>query len=314
MPNKRFNSLRGDRRLLFYDEPNGRQIDVFVGQFLMCHQLDLDDRLSLDHAHAVAGRPPADQAPDRRAEPEGPARRADPATPARSRGRRRGSGRDRAWTAWSGSPPRLGLVHDVHRQPRRLPGSPTRSSPGGRTRRDARGSSTIVEAVETARSPSGGRRGPGWGGGPLVRAARGGAADQRVADTKIFFATDIHGSDLCFRKFLNAASFYGADVLVMGGDMTGKMLVPIVARGGEYEERPVRPPRGRSPRTSCRRSASRSPTPATTPTTPRRTRSSRFKATRRWSTSCSGTVMNATAERPGWNWPRSVWPAPASCV
>jgi len=47
-PNKAFNALRGDRRLLYYDEPNGRQIDVFVGQFLMCHRLDLDDRLSLD--------------------------------------------------------------------------------------------------------------------------------------------------------------------------------------------------------------------------------------------------------------------------
>jgi hypothetical protein len=47
-PNKAFNSLRGDRRLLYYDEPNGRQVDVFVGQFLMCHALDLDDRLSQD--------------------------------------------------------------------------------------------------------------------------------------------------------------------------------------------------------------------------------------------------------------------------
>jgi Icc-related predicted phosphoesterase len=53
-----------------------------------------------------------------------------------------------------------------------------------------------------------------------------------VADTRIFFATDIHGSDLCFRKFLNAATFYRCGVLIMGGDMTGKMLVPIVARGG----------------------------------------------------------------------------------
>ena len=50
--------------------------------------------------------------------------------------------------------------------------------------------------------------------------------------TKVFFATDIHGSDRCFRKFLNAASFYGCDVIVMGGDMTGKMLIPIVPAGG----------------------------------------------------------------------------------
>jgi len=44
---------------------------------------------------------------------------------------------------------------------------------------------------------------------------------------KLFFATDIHGSDRCFRKFLNAAKFYGARYLVLGGDITGKTLVPI---------------------------------------------------------------------------------------
>ena len=51
----------------------------------------------------------------------------------------------------------------------------------------------------------------------------------------LFFATDIHGSETCFRKFLNAGLAYKADVLIMGGDMTGKMLVPLVeAAGGEY--------------------------------------------------------------------------------
>lgn len=49
-----------------------------------------------------------------------------------------------------------------------------------------------------------------------------------MADFRLYFATDIHGSDRCFRKFLNAASFYQADVLVMGGDITGKMIVPIL--------------------------------------------------------------------------------------
>jgi Icc-related predicted phosphoesterase len=48
---------------------------------------------------------------------------------------------------------------------------------------------------------------------------------------RIFFATDIHGSDVCWRKFLNAAAFHKADVLIMGGDMTGKAMVPIVAKG-----------------------------------------------------------------------------------
>ncbi|HEX9372339.1 MAG TPA: metallophosphoesterase, partial [Roseiflexaceae bacterium] len=45
--------------------------------------------------------------------------------------------------------------------------------------------------------------------------------------TRIFFATDIHGSDICWKKFLNAGKFYKADVLILGGDMTGKALVPI---------------------------------------------------------------------------------------
>lgn len=45
--------------------------------------------------------------------------------------------------------------------------------------------------------------------------------------TVIFFATDMHGSDVCFKKFVNGAKFYGANVLVMGGDLTGKAVIPI---------------------------------------------------------------------------------------
>src|SRR5215204_2936462 len=52
---------------------------------------------------------------------------------------------------------------------------------------------------------------------------------------RIFFATDIHGSDVCWRKFINAGKFHKADVLIMGGDMTGKAMVPIVAKGSEWE-------------------------------------------------------------------------------
>ena len=46
--------------------------------------------------------------------------------------------------------------------------------------------------------------------------------------TTIYFATDIHGSDICWNKFLNAGKFYEADVLILGGDMTGKAIVPII--------------------------------------------------------------------------------------
>jgi uncharacterized protein len=51
----------------------------------------------------------------------------------------------------------------------------------------------------------------------------------------IFFATDLHGSNVCFKKFVNAGKFYGASVLVLGGDVTGKMLVPIARqKDGSY--------------------------------------------------------------------------------
>ena len=49
---------------------------------------------------------------------------------------------------------------------------------------------------------------------------------------RIYFSTDIHGSERCFRKFLAAATTYEADVLIMGGDIAGKGLVPIRAQDG----------------------------------------------------------------------------------
>jgi Icc-related predicted phosphoesterase len=52
---------------------------------------------------------------------------------------------------------------------------------------------------------------------------------------RLFYATDVHGSDICWRKFLNAGTFHKADVLIMGGDMTGKAMVPIVANGSAWE-------------------------------------------------------------------------------
>ncbi len=46
-------------------------------------------------------------------------------------------------------------------------------------------------------------------------------------DVTIFFASDLHGSTVCFKKFVSGAKFYGANVLVMGGDLTGKAVIPI---------------------------------------------------------------------------------------
>jgi Icc-related predicted phosphoesterase len=50
---------------------------------------------------------------------------------------------------------------------------------------------------------------------------------------RIFFATDVHGSETCWRKFLNAGAHYKADALILGGDMTGKALVPVINDGGD---------------------------------------------------------------------------------
>jgi Icc-related predicted phosphoesterase len=49
-----------------------------------------------------------------------------------------------------------------------------------------------------------------------------------VSVSRLFFCTDLHGSEICFRKFLHAGGVYGADVVIMGGDCTGKMIIPVV--------------------------------------------------------------------------------------
>jgi uncharacterized protein len=50
---------------------------------------------------------------------------------------------------------------------------------------------------------------------------------------KLFFATDVHGSEQCFRKFLNAGAAYGPDVMVLGGDVAGKAVQAIVRVGDD---------------------------------------------------------------------------------
>lgn len=45
---------------------------------------------------------------------------------------------------------------------------------------------------------------------------------------KILFATDIHGSEICLKKFLNALKIYNVDIGILLGDLSGKMINPIV--------------------------------------------------------------------------------------
>jgi len=49
---------------------------------------------------------------------------------------------------------------------------------------------------------------------------------------KIFFVTDIHGSNHCYRKFLNALKVYDVDVGILLGDLTGKVLIPLIEKAG----------------------------------------------------------------------------------
>jgi uncharacterized protein len=64
------------------------------------------------------------------------------------------------------------------------------------------------------------------------------------AALRLYYASDIHGTEVLWRKFLHAPSVYGAGVLVMGGDVTGKVVIPLVEDGdalvGELFGRPER--------------------------------------------------------------------------
>ena len=52
---------------------------------------------------------------------------------------------------------------------------------------------------------------------------------------RIFFSTDLHASEVVFRKFIGVAKFYEVDTLIMGGDITGKTIVPLVTKtNGTY--------------------------------------------------------------------------------
>jgi Icc-related predicted phosphoesterase len=54
---------------------------------------------------------------------------------------------------------------------------------------------------------------------------------------RLCFVTDVHGSERCFKKFLNAGKFYDAQYLILGGDITGKTLVPIERANGGWRAR-----------------------------------------------------------------------------
>lgn len=57
--------------------------------------------------------------------------------------------------------------------------------------------------------------------------------------TRIFYSADVHGNELIWKKYLKAAEYYKADVIMLCGDLTGKAIVPIVRRGSnDWYSRP----------------------------------------------------------------------------
>jgi len=54
---------------------------------------------------------------------------------------------------------------------------------------------------------------------------------------RLYYASDVHGSERCWRKFLNAAAAYDVTALVMGGDLTGKAIVPVERREHDHVAR-----------------------------------------------------------------------------
>jgi uncharacterized protein len=66
---------------------------------------------------------------------------------------------------------------------------------------------------------------------PLFRRNRAGSGDGGL---RLYYASDIHGTEVLWRKFLHAPAIYGAPVIVMGGDVTGKAVIPLVEENGAF--------------------------------------------------------------------------------
>ncbi|MDP1713939.1 MAG: hypothetical protein Q8L41_04270 [Anaerolineales bacterium] len=62
---------------------------------------------------------------------------------------------------------------------------------------------------------------------------------QKKSSTRLLFATDLHGSERTFRKFINAGKFYEVNVIVMGGDIQGKLMIPIIKESNGHHRATV---------------------------------------------------------------------------
>ena len=105
----------------------------------------------------------------------------------------------------------------------------TRSTPSRRTALADAGQDRRAQAVVAGRRRQGGDLLMG------LLQQEDGRRRAATGERTIFFASDLHGSEVCFKKFVAAAKFYGADTLLLGGDISAKIVVPIVSTGpGRY--------------------------------------------------------------------------------
>ena len=241
---RQHNALFGRKQGYFMDVPRKRPVDVLVDTLEMCHRLDFSERLALslptlpladlllsklqvvkinrkdvlDALVLLAEHPLGDDDGELDSS-HGRGRDERPAHHRRSP-RTTGAGGGRSPATSTSSPSTW--TTELREDDLDLGGGrPVRFDPAVQVAalRDAIEAAPEVDSLE---APRPGRRARTWYHEP-----------EEMGHTlmRIFFATDIHGSDVCWRKFLNAGKFHKADVLVMGGDMTGKAMVPIVANG-----------------------------------------------------------------------------------
>ena len=102
-----------------------------------------------------------------------------------------------------------------------------------------------------------------------------------AATLDLYYASDVHGSDQCWRKFLGAGRFYGVNALIMGGDLTGKAIVPITMDGESFSASSWESGSAGRARRISRSWRARSATTACIPGGPSRRRSARRTATPR---------------------------------
>ena len=81
---------------------------------------------------------------------------------------------------------------------------------------------------------------------------------------RIYFTSDIHASERCWRKFLATPRHYGVDVIIVGGDITGKSIVPVMRENGSWRATFAGEGWRSQATTKCTSSSGASPIPAHT--------------------------------------------------